>query len=238
MIRVDHAGEYGAVRIYEGQLAVFGASEIEDRRRDPAHGRAGTGTSEGLRCADQRAPRTPDGARTGVAGRRIRAGRGDRADGRKGGNGVYRCGGRGDRRALCRPDRKAGRQRSGAEKDGREAFRADEIAHRDTAFATARGRRRLSPAWRRHQGGMPVGDSTFDARYERRQKAVLEGRRRRAGPPWTTPDSPVAAIRRGSLSTIRYSIGLRGADPSAPHALERFFFRFLGRVPSRSAKSG
>ncbi|MGA7711050.1 MAG: demethoxyubiquinone hydroxylase family protein [Rhizomicrobium sp.] len=25
MIRVDHAGEYGAVRIYEGQLAVFGA---------------------------------------------------------------------------------------------------------------------------------------------------------------------------------------------------------------------
>jgi len=26
MIRVDHAGEYGAVRIYEGQLAVFGAT--------------------------------------------------------------------------------------------------------------------------------------------------------------------------------------------------------------------
>jgi 3-demethoxyubiquinol 3-hydroxylase len=25
MIRVDHAGEYGAVRIYQGQLAVFGA---------------------------------------------------------------------------------------------------------------------------------------------------------------------------------------------------------------------
>ncbi|MBT5186706.1 MAG: demethoxyubiquinone hydroxylase family protein, partial [Kordiimonadaceae bacterium] len=24
IIRVDHAGEYGAVRIYEGQLAVFG----------------------------------------------------------------------------------------------------------------------------------------------------------------------------------------------------------------------
>lgn len=27
MIRVDHAGEYGAVRIYEGQLAVLGASK-------------------------------------------------------------------------------------------------------------------------------------------------------------------------------------------------------------------
>jgi ubiquinone biosynthesis monooxygenase Coq7 len=29
MIRVDHAGEYGAVRIYEGQLAVFGDSKSE-----------------------------------------------------------------------------------------------------------------------------------------------------------------------------------------------------------------
>ncbi len=27
MLRVDHAGEYGAVRIYEGQLAVFGKSQ-------------------------------------------------------------------------------------------------------------------------------------------------------------------------------------------------------------------
>ena len=27
MLRVDHAGEYGAVRIYEGQLAVFGKSK-------------------------------------------------------------------------------------------------------------------------------------------------------------------------------------------------------------------
>jgi 3-demethoxyubiquinol 3-hydroxylase len=29
MIRVDHAGEYGAVRIYEGQLAVLGKSGTE-----------------------------------------------------------------------------------------------------------------------------------------------------------------------------------------------------------------
>jgi 3-demethoxyubiquinol 3-hydroxylase len=29
MIRVDHAGEYGAVRIYEGQLAVLGARRSE-----------------------------------------------------------------------------------------------------------------------------------------------------------------------------------------------------------------
>ncbi len=29
MIRVDHAGEYGAVRIYEGQLAVLGATKSD-----------------------------------------------------------------------------------------------------------------------------------------------------------------------------------------------------------------
>lgn len=31
MIRVDHAGEYGAVRIYQGQLAVLGASPATER---------------------------------------------------------------------------------------------------------------------------------------------------------------------------------------------------------------
>jgi len=34
MIRVDHAGEYGAVRIYEGQLAVLGASPATARAAD------------------------------------------------------------------------------------------------------------------------------------------------------------------------------------------------------------
>jgi ubiquinone biosynthesis monooxygenase Coq7 len=33
MIRVDHAGEYGAVRIYEGQLAVLGASPAAEAIR-------------------------------------------------------------------------------------------------------------------------------------------------------------------------------------------------------------
>ena len=28
VIRVDHAGEYGAIRIYEGQLAVLGPSPV------------------------------------------------------------------------------------------------------------------------------------------------------------------------------------------------------------------
>ena len=34
MIRVDHAGEYGAVRIYEGQLAVLGESGSADTIRE------------------------------------------------------------------------------------------------------------------------------------------------------------------------------------------------------------
>lgn len=30
MVRVDHAGEYGAIRIYEGQLAVLGKTSVSD----------------------------------------------------------------------------------------------------------------------------------------------------------------------------------------------------------------
>jgi ubiquinone biosynthesis monooxygenase Coq7 len=37
MIRVDHAGEYGAVRIYEGQLAVLGRSANGDTLRHMLH---------------------------------------------------------------------------------------------------------------------------------------------------------------------------------------------------------
>ena len=33
MIRVDHAGEYGATRIYDGQLAVLGRSRVRDEIR-------------------------------------------------------------------------------------------------------------------------------------------------------------------------------------------------------------
>ena len=53
MLRVDQAGEYGATRIYAGQLAVL-------RRNSPAasdrpHGRAGRAPPRALRCADGRA---------------------------------------------------------------------------------------------------------------------------------------------------------------------------------------
>ena len=62
MIRVDQAGEFGATRIYAGQLAVLG-----DRRRgrapDRAHGRAGGTPPPRLRRDDGRARRAPDPAR-------------------------------------------------------------------------------------------------------------------------------------------------------------------------------
>lgn len=38
MVRVDHAGEYGAVRIYQGQLAVLGHTEAGAPVRDMAEG--------------------------------------------------------------------------------------------------------------------------------------------------------------------------------------------------------
>lgn len=36
MIRVDHAGEHGAVRIYAGQLAVLAGTDVEDTIREMA----------------------------------------------------------------------------------------------------------------------------------------------------------------------------------------------------------
>ena len=40
IIRVDHAGEYGAQRIYEGQLAILGDSEDGDELREMAEAEA------------------------------------------------------------------------------------------------------------------------------------------------------------------------------------------------------
>ena len=36
MIRVDHAGEYGAVRIYDGQLAVIGRGRARTKSSNAA----------------------------------------------------------------------------------------------------------------------------------------------------------------------------------------------------------
>jgi ubiquinone biosynthesis monooxygenase Coq7 len=55
MIRVDHAGEYGAVRIYEGQLAVLKRRKGAGRQcgDHSAYGGAGTAPSQGFRQAGE-----------------------------------------------------------------------------------------------------------------------------------------------------------------------------------------
>ena len=59
MIRVDHAGEYGAIRIYEGQLAVLGKSAAgsvisemaaQERRHLERFERARASVSPSSRC--------------------------------------------------------------------------------------------------------------------------------------------------------------------------------------------
>ncbi len=128
MIRVDHAGEYGAKRIYQGQLAVLGRGA--DGKSAAPHAGAGAGASRRIFRTDREAARPPDGAAAAVAFVRFRARRRDRGDGAEGGDGLHRRGGGSDRRTLFPPDRSARRRRSGL-RDTIEAFRAEELQHRD-----------------------------------------------------------------------------------------------------------
>ena len=102
MLRVDHAGEYGATRIYAGQMAVMGnraphSGEVEHMARQEA---------DHLRRFD--AMIAERGVRPTVLqpvwrGGRLRAGCCHRADRPGSGDGLH-CGDRGrDRSALHRP---------------------------------------------------------------------------------------------------------------------------------------
>ena len=62
MLRVDQAGEYGATRIYAGQLAVL-RRQLRRGEADLAHGGAGRAPSRPLQQVDGRPPRSPDCAR-------------------------------------------------------------------------------------------------------------------------------------------------------------------------------
>ena len=111
MLRVNQAGEYGATRIYAGQLAVL-------RKDSPAaHAIAGMARQEerhlerfNALMAERR--RAPDPAPADLGRRRLRAWRGDRADGRESGDGLHRRGRDRDRPPLWRAARRAWRQRS------------------------------------------------------------------------------------------------------------------------------
>ncbi len=113
MLRVDQAGEYGATRIYAGQLAVLG-DRHPAARPDRPHGRAGEGASQAFRRAARRARRPADPAPAGLGGRRPRARRRHRLDRPRGRDGLHRRDRGRDRRPLFRAAGGAGRQRSGA----------------------------------------------------------------------------------------------------------------------------
>ena len=104
-IRVDQAGEFGAVRIYEGQLAALrwtGRANSEAGRKIAAMARAEREHNKVFdRLLAERRVR-PTVLSAAVERRGLRARRGNGADGRQGGDGLH-GGDRGDdRRALRR----------------------------------------------------------------------------------------------------------------------------------------
>ena len=99
MLRVDQAGEYGATRIYAGQLAVL-RPQLPRSQAHRADGGAGGAPPRPLRHTDGRTAGPPDRAPAAVERRRLRARRRDRADVGEGGAGLHRRGGDRDRPAL------------------------------------------------------------------------------------------------------------------------------------------
>ena len=103
MIRVDHVLRR-VRRQADLRRPARGARPERRRARDPGDGRGRAGASGRLRQPAGRAPGAAH-ARSlpGLACRGLRAGGGERAAGRAGGDGVYRRGRRGDRAALRWP---------------------------------------------------------------------------------------------------------------------------------------
>ena len=160
MLRVDHAGEYGAVAIYRGQRAVFDAlGHIEQNwppRGSPKWRLAKKSTLKHLIAllagASRCAPHCLD-LLWNIAG--FRTWRGDRPDGGKSGHGLHR-GGRGRHRKALR---RAGRSHLNADEPGLATqpfgkFRDDEIGHKTDSGRSRRRARRLVTVFlsRSHQG--------------------------------------------------------------------------------------
>ena len=138
MIRVDQAGEYGATRIYAGQLAVLGD------RIPPARAIARMAQQEERHRAffDAMIARRgvrPTAAPAVLERRRLRAGRGDRGDRPRSGDGLHRRGRDRDRQALCRTSSSelgdSDPELSAAIAD----FQAEELEHREHGAGGGRG---------------------------------------------------------------------------------------------------
>ena len=151
MIRVDHAGEYGAVRIYEGQLAILGNSPAGEAVREmAAQERVHLETFERL-MVERRVRPTILSPLWHAAGFALGAGTallGERA--------AMAC-------TVAVEEVIDGHYRRQAERLGEdetelraviEEFRADEIAHRDQALA--RGARQ-APGYRLLSAGVKAG---------------------------------------------------------------------------------
>ena len=151
MIRVDHAGEYGAVRIYEGQLAVLGDSPAGEAVREmAAQERVHLETFERL-IVERRVRPTILSPLWHVAGFALGAGTalmGERA--------AMAC-------TVAVEEVIEGHYRRQAERLGEdeaelkaviEEFRVDEVAHRDQALA--RGAER-APGYRLLSAGVKAG---------------------------------------------------------------------------------
>ncbi len=90
MIRVDHAGEFGAQRIYAG--ATCGSRRYGNRRSHPQDGAAGRRASGVVRKTDDRKARAPDGVASFMACSRFSARQRNGGAWRKSGDGLHGCG--------------------------------------------------------------------------------------------------------------------------------------------------
>ena len=123
------------------------------RPQDRRHGAGRARAQQGVRPPAGRAPRAADRAVAAVERGGLRAGRGDGADGRQGGDGLH-GGDRGDdRRALCRPGRRAGRRRGRAAR----APSRSSAPRRSSTRTSARLRRRAGAGLRGADAAIKAG---------------------------------------------------------------------------------
>ena len=144
MLRVDQAGEYGATRIYAGQLAVLRRNCPEAKliarmaAQEDRHLAA-------LQCPDGRAAGAPDRAPAVLERRRIRAGRSHRPHVREGRAGLHRRGRDRDRPPLQGTSSMSSAMTIPELAADIAAFRAEELEHRDSARAAGATKRSAIP---------------------------------------------------------------------------------------------
>ena len=214
MLRVDQAGEYGATRIYAGQLAVLGDRDPA-RPPDRADGGAGAAPPQAFRRTARRARRPPDPAPAVLADRRPCARRHHRPDEPAGGDGLHRRG-RGRDRSSIIP---SSSPRSATDEPALSAaiaeFQADEREHRDSCdTGRRRGKLRLSLIVFHDPGWLSYCDRAFEEDLSHARCPPDPDRRPDGG----ARHGP-AAGRAGSGSGRRRAAGIgrrRHAEPRSP----------------------